>query len=188
LPGDLLARFRVAVQDAALDVVIVSYQSRELLRACLESLRAHPPKRGARVWVVDNASEDGTPEMVESEFAEVELVASDANLGFAAANNLAIRRGSAPYVLALNPDTRITEGALDHMLELMESTPSIGISGCRLELDDGTFVPDTAGSIGALHADRTQRPCSGEACSVPRAFGRAWTGRRSQRRIHAHAP
>ena len=141
--------------DPALDVVIVAYRSRELLRACLISLRAHPPTDGARIWVVDNASRDGTPEMVRADFPEVELVASDTNLGFAAANNLAIRRGRAPYVVALNPDTRMTPGTLDHMLALMESDPSIGIAGCRLELEDGTFdhaarrsFPTPLGALG----------------------------------------
>ena len=125
--------------EPALDIVIVSYRSRELLRDCLVSLRSHSPARGARVWVVDNASRDGTVEMVQSEFPEVELIASDENLGFSKANNVAIRRGSAPYVLALNPDTIMVENALDHMLALMESNPKLGISGCRLELEDGTF-------------------------------------------------
>ena len=128
-----------AVANPALDVVIVSYRSRELLRTCLTSLRDHAPALGSRVWVVDNASADGTVEMVLSDFPEVDVVASDTNLGFSVANNLAIRRGDAPYVLALNPDTRVTAGALDRMLELMGSNPSIGIAGCRLELEDGTF-------------------------------------------------
>jgi N-acetylglucosaminyl-diphospho-decaprenol L-rhamnosyltransferase len=122
-----------------LDIVIVSYRCRELLRDCLSSLREHPSRAGARVWVVDNASGDGTVEMVGSEFPEVELIASDENLGFSQANNLAIGRGEAPYVLALNPDTLMTAGALDHMLALMKQNPKIGISGCRLELPDGTF-------------------------------------------------
>ena len=125
--------------SAVLDVVIVTYRSRDLLNACLTALRTHPAARGARTWVVDNASQDGTADMVRSRFPEVELIVSPHNLGFAAANNLAIRRGNAPYVLALNPDTRVTSGALDHMLELMDAEPSIGISGCRLELEDGTF-------------------------------------------------
>ena len=123
----------------ALDVVIVAYRSQELLRDCLSSLRAFPPARGAHIWVVDNASGDGTAELVQREFPEVELIASSENLGFSRANNVAIRRGEAPYVLALNPDTRITEGALDQMVELMESNGKIGISGCRLELPDHTF-------------------------------------------------
>jgi len=123
----------------ALDVVIVAYRSQELLRDCLSSLSAFPPTRGAHIWVVDNASGDGTAEMVRAEFPQVELIASSKNLGFSSANNLAIERGGAPYVLALNPDTRVTEGALDRMLELMESNVEIGISGCRLELEDGSF-------------------------------------------------
>jgi len=125
--------------EPALDIVIVSYRSREMLRDCLSSLRLHAPARGARIWVVDNASRDGTVEMVRSEFPEVELIASDENLGFSKANNLAIRRGSAAYVLALNPDTRLVESTLDHLLELMDSNPKLGISGCRLELEDGSF-------------------------------------------------
>jgi N-acetylglucosaminyl-diphospho-decaprenol L-rhamnosyltransferase len=122
-----------------LDIVIVSYRCRGMLRDCLSSLRTFAPVKGARIWVVDNASGDGTIEMMREQFPEVELLASEENLGFSAANNLAIRRGEALYVLALNPDTRMTEGALDRMLELMESNPKIGISGCRLELPDGTF-------------------------------------------------
>ena len=62
--------------DAALDVVIVAYRSRELLRECLGSLRAHPPAGPMKVVVVDNASADGTPEMIASEFPEVEPIAS----------------------------------------------------------------------------------------------------------------
>jgi N-acetylglucosaminyl-diphospho-decaprenol L-rhamnosyltransferase len=143
------------IVSSALDVVIVSYRSRELLLQCLTALRAHPPQGEVRVWVVDNASGDGTPEMVRTGFPEVELVASRANLGFAAASNLAIRRGSAPYVLALNPDTRLTEGALDRLLAVMQEIPSIGVAGCRLERADGSFdhaarraFPTVLGALG----------------------------------------
>jgi GT2 family glycosyltransferase len=127
------------MSELRLDIVVVSYRCRSLLRGCLDSLGAYPPAGGARVWVVDNASADGTVEMVKEAFPEVELIASDENLGFSKANNLAIVRGSAPFVLALNPDTLMTEGALDRMLELMEERPEVGMSGCRLELPDGTF-------------------------------------------------
>jgi N-acetylglucosaminyl-diphospho-decaprenol L-rhamnosyltransferase len=124
---------------ALVDVVVVSYRSRELLRRCLSSLARFPAREGVRTWVVDNGSCDGTAEMVATAFPDVELIELESNLGFAAANNLAIRRGSAPYVLALNPDTRVTAGALDLMVEVMEGDASIGIAGCRLELEDGTF-------------------------------------------------
>jgi GT2 family glycosyltransferase len=123
----------------SLDVVIVSYRCRELLRACLGSLEEHPASRRMQVFVVDNASHDGTIEMVKSKFPKVRLRAARENLGFARANNLAIREGSASYVLALNPDTRVTAGALDGMVKLMDERPDIGIAGCRLVLQDGTF-------------------------------------------------
>lgn len=139
----------------ALDVVIVSYRSRELLRDCLEALRAHPPRALSQVSVVDNDSRDGTVEMVAADFPEVELFAAERNLGFSSANNRAIRAGSAAYVLALNPDTRVTEGSLDRLVELMDARPEVGICGCRLELDDGSFdhaakrsFPTIAGALG----------------------------------------
>jgi N-acetylglucosaminyl-diphospho-decaprenol L-rhamnosyltransferase len=122
-----------------LDVIIVSFRCKQLLHACLVSLREHPPKRPMQIFVVDNCSGDGTPGMVRAEFPEVELLALSENRGFAAANNLAIRRGKGEYVLALNPDTRITEGVLERLLNLMDARPDIGICGCRLELEDGTF-------------------------------------------------
>jgi N-acetylglucosaminyl-diphospho-decaprenol L-rhamnosyltransferase len=122
-----------------LDVAIVAYRCESLLRDCLASLRSHPPARPMRVHVVDNASGDGTAEMVAGEFPEAVLTASALNLGFSAANNIVIESGSAPYVLALNPDTQVTEGALETMLELMDARPEVGISGPRLELEDGSF-------------------------------------------------
>ncbi|MEP7334886.1 MAG: glycosyltransferase family 2 protein [Actinomycetota bacterium] len=122
-----------------LDVVIVSYRCRALLRDCLVSLRDFPPQRPINIHVVDNASADGTVKMVRDEFPEVRLHASGTNLGFSAANNLAIREGSHQYVLALNPDTRVTQGAFDSLLELMDEHPEIGICGCKLVREDGSL-------------------------------------------------
>jgi hypothetical protein len=122
-----------------LDVVIVAFRSRELLRECLDSLRAHPASGPMRVIVVDNASGDGTTEMVGSEYPEVDLTASPANLGFAAATNLGAGRGEAPYLLALNPDTAVTEGALDTVLAAMEAHPDVAVAGARLLRPDGSL-------------------------------------------------
>jgi N-acetylglucosaminyl-diphospho-decaprenol L-rhamnosyltransferase len=122
-----------------IDVVVVSYQCRELLRACLRSLREYAPPVPMRVFVVDNASADGTVEIIRAEFPEVEPIPCEENLGFSKANNLAIRRGTSRYVLALNPDTRVTDGALEALIALMEERPEVGICGCRLELEDGSF-------------------------------------------------
>ena len=125
--------------NVSLDVVIVSHRSRSLLSECLASLRLHAPSCELRVFVVDNASNDGTVELVREQFPDIELFANGRNEGFSAANNRAIRAGSGTYVLALNPDTRITAGALDRLLNLMEEGADIGICGCRLELEDGSF-------------------------------------------------
>lgn len=123
----------------ALDVAIVAYRSRDLLRSCLTALRAAGVATPLDVVVVDNDSCDGSAEMVRDEFPEIELLEPGRNLGFAAATNAGIRRGRAPYVLALNPDTRLREGVLERLLELMEERPEIGICGCRLEREDGSL-------------------------------------------------
>ena len=126
-------------EPRALDVIIVSYRCESLLRDCLRSLREHPSSGPMTLHVVDNASGDGTAEMVAREFGDVELRVNDRNLGFGAANNLAIRLTDSPYVVVLNPDTRVTAGALDRLVEVMESRPEVGMCGPRLELEDGRF-------------------------------------------------
>jgi GT2 family glycosyltransferase len=124
-----------------LEVIIVSSSGvRDLLRACLASLREHPPRTAEmKVHVVDNASADGTAQMVRDEFPEVELHALDFNSGFCFGNNFALRQVEAPFALVLNPDTEVYEGALDHMLALMRERPDVGMSSCRLVQPDGTL-------------------------------------------------
>jgi N-acetylglucosaminyl-diphospho-decaprenol L-rhamnosyltransferase len=148
-------RLRPVRGPADFGIVIVSYRSRDLLEACLESLRRHPASRPTAVYVVDNSSDDGTVEMVREQFPGVDLTAAQRNLGFASATNLGIAKGSEPYVLALNPDTRLRAGVLDRLLELMDAHPEIGICGCRLERDDGSFdhaarrsFPTPLGALG----------------------------------------
>jgi len=77
--------------------------------------------------------------MVRREFPGVGLIVAPRNIGFAAANNVAIKGGTTPYIPCLNHDTRVTPGALDRLLDLMDERIKVGISGCRLELEDGTF-------------------------------------------------
>ena len=123
-----------------LDVVIVSYRCREHLRNCLKSLRLHPPRLAQmHVHVVDNSSADGTTEMVRDEFGEVELHALKANVGFSVGCNVAMRSSVADYLLLLNPDTEVTEGAIDHLIRRLRSRPDVGLIGPRLVLPDGTF-------------------------------------------------
>jgi N-acetylglucosaminyl-diphospho-decaprenol L-rhamnosyltransferase len=123
-----------------LDIVIVSYRSREPLRRLLASLQANPPRAGtACVHVVDNASGDGTVAAVREAGPAIDLREMPANVGFAAANNVVLRESAGRFVLLLNPDTEVTPGALDRMLEVMESRAGVGMAGCRLVRPDGSF-------------------------------------------------
>src|SRR4051812_20688592 len=112
-----------------LQVVVVSHGAELLLRRCLESLRAHPPRRAEmRVTVVDSGSPDTTPEMVAREFPEFELERRG-NLGFSAANNLVLRISDADALLLLNPDTEVYEGTLDAGVARLAADPTIGMVG-----------------------------------------------------------
>jgi N-acetylglucosaminyl-diphospho-decaprenol L-rhamnosyltransferase len=151
--------------SAVLQVVIVSYRCGPMVRQCLQSLRTYPPAGGLSITVVDNASGDGTADVVRREFPEVRLIALDENVGFSAANNLVLRQTTAEYVLVLNPDTRICEQTLDTLLRLMHANERIGIAGCRLVQEDGAFdhaarrsFPTPASALGHfLRVGRSDR-------------------------------
>ncbi|NLD44849.1 MAG: glycosyltransferase family 2 protein, partial [Chloroflexi bacterium] len=135
-----------------LSIIIVSWNVRDLLRECLRSVLAPMARsaegngyaldrRAVEVLVVDNASADGSADMVRSEFPGVLLVASDVNLGFAAGNNLGLRRARGRYVLLLNPDTVVRAGALAAMLGYLDAHPRVGLVGPLLRYGDGTVQP-----------------------------------------------
>jgi GT2 family glycosyltransferase len=119
-----------------LEVVVVSHGAEALLRNCLRSLQAHPPQGEMRVTVVDSGSPDSTPDMVEREFGAVRLLRRD-NIGFSAANNLALRESNADAVLLLNPDTEVYAGTLDAALERLWSGERIGMVGVKLVVESG---------------------------------------------------
>jgi GT2 family glycosyltransferase len=119
-------------------VAIVSWNTRELLRRCLESLRPESESGRVDVCVVDNASTDGSPELVRDEFPWVRLIASDENLGFGRAVNLAARETNAPWVGVANADVALRPGALDAMLRAGEHDPGAGAIAPRLVLPGGS--------------------------------------------------
>jgi GT2 family glycosyltransferase len=120
-----------------LEVIIVSHGAEALLRRCLRSLELHPPSScEMRVTVVDSGSLDSTPDMVASEFPSVSLERRE-NIGFSAANNVALRNSSATAVLLLNPDTEVYAGTLDAALGRLYSKPRIGMVGCKLVTESG---------------------------------------------------
>jgi GT2 family glycosyltransferase len=122
-----------------LDVVIVSYNGRRLLQACLESLRVAAQSTRLRIIVVDNASRDGAAAMVRDRYPEVALIENGSNVGFARAVNIGLRRTHADYILLLNPDTEVPSGTLDACVAALNERPNVGALGCKLIKADGTL-------------------------------------------------
>lgn len=120
-----------------LSIVIVSYNTRRLLSDCLESIRTHAGTE-ARVIVVDNASTDGSLEMVQTDFPWVRILPNPENLGFARANNIALPRCRGDYILFLNPDTVIFDGTMQKALAYMDRERNVGLAGMRLLNPDGS--------------------------------------------------
>ena len=114
-----------------LSVVVVSFNTRALLADCLASVFAAPGPV-LEVWVVDNASSDGSREMVARDFPDVKVIANAENLGFARANNLALERAAGRHVLLLNSDTRVLEDALARLVEFLDQHADVGACGPRL--------------------------------------------------------
>lgn len=122
-----------------LSIVIVSWNTCDLLDKCIASIYAYPLDGDFEIWVVDNASVDGSSELVGRKYPEVHLILSPKNLGFARANNLAIRESTGKYVLLLNPDTEIKPGALVTLVRFMEENTQAGGAGPYLLNPDGTL-------------------------------------------------
>lgn len=119
-------------------VCIVSYNTRELLRGCLDSIVQSRTHVVCEIIVVDNMSQDGSVEMVRSEYPSVRLIANSANVGFTLANNQALRASKGRYVLWLNSDTVVLPGALDELVAFADSHPDVGIWGPKVLNRDGT--------------------------------------------------
>lgn len=136
-----------------LSVVIVSWNVKEQLKACLQSLYAHTQQVSFDVFVVDNASQDGSPEMIEAEFPKVQLLRNEMNVGFAGANNQAITLSKGRYVLLLNPDTFLHDDALSRMVSFLDHHLGIGVLGCKLLTTEGKIDLHCARGFPTLLGD-----------------------------------
>ncbi|MBI1877288.1 MAG: glycosyltransferase family 2 protein [Chloroflexi bacterium] len=137
----------------ALAIIVVNWNVHDMLAACLRSVEADlaAGQLLGRIWVVDNASTDGSVAMLRRDFPQVQLIVNDKNLGFAGGNNAALRvigfdpsplRGGEHLpeaVLLLNPDTEVHLGALQALYNFLKNTPQAGIAGARLVYGDGSF-------------------------------------------------
>lgn len=120
-----------------LSVIIVNWNTKDLLRQCIESIKAHTQKISYEIIVVDNFSSDGSAEMVESNFPEVTLIENKENKGFGRANNQGLVQAGGKYILFLNSDVAVNKNCLDLMFDFMEKKPDVGASSCRLTFPDG---------------------------------------------------
>jgi len=133
-----------------LGIIIVNWNTRDLLQRCLETVYASQGDFTYSVVVVDNASDDGSPQMVQEHFPQAILIASEENNGYPRGNNIGLRAlgyhgvgdvdADAPrYALLLNPDTEVPPDSLAQMVQFMDSRPDIGVAGPKLILPDGSL-------------------------------------------------
>lgn len=119
-----------------LSIIIVSWNAKEFLRACLLSVYKTTPGIKHEVFVIDNASTDGSVEMVKKEFPQVNLTCTTKNLGFAKANNIGIRKSNSRYICLINSDVKVLDACVMLLINYMDQHPKIGVIGPR------TFNPD----------------------------------------------
>lgn len=127
------------MHDKALSIIIVNWNTRVLVRKCLESVFATISDIDAEVIVVDNASSDGSPEVIEASFTQAQLIRNAENRGFAAANNQGMRIARGRHVLLLNSDTIVLEGAITGALQYMNEHAHVAVLGCQVLNTDGSI-------------------------------------------------
>ncbi|MCE1274992.1 MAG: glycosyltransferase family 2 protein [Chlorobiales bacterium] len=127
--------------DQMVSVIIVSYNTRDILKQCLESLFMHTQGLEMEVFVVDNDSHDGSASMVKNEFPEVRLIANRENMGFAAANNQAFSLVRGRYIVLLNPDAFVKPASIANGLKFMDATPDCGLCGGKVLSPEGRLEP-----------------------------------------------
>jgi GT2 family glycosyltransferase len=120
-------------------VLIVTFNGRNYVRSCLASLFAHTRDTTFEVIVIDNASADGTPDMIEREFPAVEAIRRATNAGFAAGVNEGLRRAGGRACFIVNPDTEVSSDVISPMVRFLDEHPDVGVLGPKLLDEDGTL-------------------------------------------------
>ena len=130
-----------------LSVIIVNYNVRPYLTACLDSVQRALEGIESEVFVVDNHSDDDSVEVISRDYAWVHLINNRENLGFSKANNIAIHQAQGEYILLLNPDTVVAEETLKGVIDFMDQHPKAGGAGVRMHNADGTLAPESRRAI-----------------------------------------
>jgi hypothetical protein len=134
-------KLKSVTSQVDLSIVIVNWNTLSLLRDCLRSVLDNAGKLCLEVFVIDNASTDGSAEMVSAEFSSVKLIRNTSNRGFAAANNQALEIGQGRYLLLLNSDTIVLGDVLEKSVQYADEHPDVGTMGCRVLNPDRTLQP-----------------------------------------------
>jgi len=122
-----------------ISVIIVSWNAQEFLRQCLTTLLEFKMRRGLEVIVVDNASADGSAEMVEAEFSCIRVIRNQQNLGFARSNNIGIAASRGRYICLINSDVKLVVNCLDELADYLERHSEVGLVGPKILNSDGTI-------------------------------------------------
>lgn len=127
-----------------LSIVIVNYNSLHVLKPCLDSLQAYGDwqKQNCEVFVVDNASSDGSVDVIKRQYPWIKLIANQENLGYAKANNQALRQATGEYQLLLNPDTVVPANTLQSCIEFLKSHQDCGVVTCKVVFPSGKLDLD----------------------------------------------
>lgn len=122
---------------AKLSIVIVNYNAGEHLINCLKSVEKVKDEVGSEVFVVDNASSDGSVDIASRKFPKLNFIKNSENLGFGRANNQVLKDLKTPYVLILNPDTILENGILSIMVKYLDENPEVGAATCKIVFENG---------------------------------------------------
>jgi len=129
------------VTPPRLSILVVSFSTRDLLGRCLESIQRFPPPAPFETIVIDNASTDGSADLVASRFPGIRLIRNDRNLGYGAAHNRGLQAAGGEVVLFLNSDTELLPGSLAPLLKHLDEYPQVGVVGPAEQLVDGSLYP-----------------------------------------------
>ena len=130
---------KVSPPNLVISIVIVSYNVREFLEQSLISIKNSLANISHEIFVVDNASSDNSPDLIKRKFPDIKLISNKSNIGFARANNQAIKLCSGQYICVINPDTIVQEDTFEKLIEFMDSAPDAGAVGCKILNPDGSL-------------------------------------------------
>ncbi|HEY7752021.1 MAG TPA: glycosyltransferase family 2 protein, partial [Ignavibacteriaceae bacterium] len=122
-----------------LSIIIVNYNVKEFLQNLLHSIEKASSNISKEIIIVDNASEDGSVELIKQKFSSVNMIENKTNLGFGKANNQALKIAKGEYILLINPDTIVSEDTFHTLLNFFNSNPEAGLAGCKILNPDGTL-------------------------------------------------